>query len=110
VAKPWVFTGFTPNAGGTEGTLGFKNGPSTISLTLIGDYNPADFVHHTQANGSTLITYKVVSGLDSLLPSVSGAETHAGEFGIREASGSARGDWGAAASWDGSVGHAPGPS
>jgi hypothetical protein len=53
VAKPWVFTGFTENAGGTEGTLGFMNGASTISLTRIGDYNPADFVDHTQANGST---------------------------------------------------------
>ncbi|HKI20195.1 MAG TPA: hypothetical protein VKA15_20060, partial [Isosphaeraceae bacterium] len=98
VAEPWVFTGFTENGGGTEGTLGFMNGASTISLTLIGDYNPADFVHHTLANGSTVITYKGVFGLDSLLPSVSGAETHAGEFGIREASGSARGDWGAGAS------------
>jgi hypothetical protein len=109
-AKPWVFTGFTPNAGGTEGTLGFKNGASTISLTLIGDYIPADFVHKTQANGSTLLTYTGVFGSDSLLPTVSGAETQAGEFGIREASGSARGYWGAGASWDGSVGHAPGPS
>jgi hypothetical protein len=33
------------------------NGANTLSLTLIGDYNHADFVHHTQANGSTLITY-----------------------------------------------------
>ncbi len=57
VAGPWVFSGFTENAGGTQGTLGFTNGASTLSLTLIGDYNPADFVHHTQANGSTLITY-----------------------------------------------------
>ena len=96
---------------GHEGTLGFKNGASTLSLTLLGDYTPADFVPQTQANGSTLITYKGVSGLDSLLPPVSGAETHAGEFGIHEAStGSARGDWGAGASWDGSVGHGPGPS
>ena len=86
------------------------NGASTLSLTLIGDYNPADFVHQTRANGSTLITYTGVSGLDSLLPSVSGAETHAGEFDIgREATGSVRGDWGAGASWD-SVGHGPGSS
>jgi hypothetical protein len=90
--------------------LGFKDGASTLSLTLIGDYKPADFVHHTQANGSTLITYKGVSGLDSLLPSVSGAETHAGEFGIREASGNGRGDWGAVASWEGPAGHGPGSS
>ena len=108
--KNWGFTGFKENGGGTEGTLGFKNGASTISLTLIGDYNPADFVHQTQANGSTLITYTGVFGTDSLLPSVSGAETQAGEFGIREASGSGRGDWGAGASWVGSVGHGPGPS
>ena len=46
-ATPWVFTGFTKNAGGTEGTLGFKNGANTLSLTLIGNYNPADFVAHT---------------------------------------------------------------
>src|SRR5208283_3266356 len=85
VAEPWVFTGFTENAGGKEGTLGFKNGASTLSLTLIGDYLPKDFVSHPQANGSTLITYNGVAGLDSLLPSVSGAETHAGEFGIRGA-------------------------
>ena len=106
VAAPWAFTGFTEKAGGTDGTLGFMNGASTIGLTLVGDYNPADFVPHTQANGSTVITYNGVS----LLRPVSGAETHAGEFGIREASGSARGYWGAGASWDGSVGHGPGPS
>jgi len=110
VARHWVFSGATENAGGTKGTLTFANGASTLSLTLLGDYNPADFRHHTQADGSTLITYKGVSGLDSLLPSVSGAETHVGEFGIREANGSARGDWGAGVSWDGSVGHGPGPS
>ena len=57
VAGPWVFSGFTENAGGTQGTLAFANGASTLSLTLLGDYNPADFVHQTQANGSTLITY-----------------------------------------------------
>ena len=43
VAGPWVFSGFTENAGGTQGTLGFTNGASTLSLTLLGDYNPADF-------------------------------------------------------------------
>ena len=41
VAGPWVFTGFTENAGGTQGTLGFANGASTLSLTLLGDYNHA---------------------------------------------------------------------
>jgi hypothetical protein len=114
VAGPWVFSKFTENAGGTQGSLRFANGASTLSLTLLGNYNPADFVHQTQANGSTLITYTSalngVFGSDSLLPTVSGAATHAGEFGIREASGSARGDWGVGASGDGSVGHAPGPS
>ena len=95
VAAPWVFSGFTENAGGTQGALGFANGASTLSLTLIGDYNPADFVHQTQANGSTSITYT----------------GHAGEFDIRREAnaGSARDDWGASASWDGSVGHGPGP-
>ena len=29
VAGPWVFSGFTENAGGTQGTLGFANGAST---------------------------------------------------------------------------------
>jgi hypothetical protein len=57
VAGPWIFTGFTENAEGTEGTLGFANGGSTLSLTLLGDYNPADFVHKSGPNGSTLITY-----------------------------------------------------
>ena len=85
------------------------NGATTLSLTLVGDYNATDFVH-TRANGGTLITYNGVFGSDSLLPTVSGAATHAGEFGIREASGSGRGDWGVGASGDGSVGHAPGPS
>ena len=95
---------------GTEGTLGFMSGESTLGLTLLGDYNPADFVQRSGPKGSTLITYTGV-GLSSLLSPVSGAETHAGEFGVREASaGSARGDWGARASWDGSVGHGPGPS
>jgi hypothetical protein len=56
VGGPWVFSGFTENAGGTEGTLAFANGARTMSLTLVGDYNPADFVHQTQPNG-TLITY-----------------------------------------------------
>ena len=67
VAAPWSYTGFKENAGGTEGTLGFADGASTLRLTLIGNYNPADFVSHTQANGSTLITYHGVSGLNSLL-------------------------------------------
>ncbi len=31
---------------GTEGTLGFMNGASTLSLTLLGDYTPADFVQN----------------------------------------------------------------
>ena len=57
VAGPWVFTGFTENAACTEGALGFANGSSTLSLTLLGDYNPADFVHKSGPNGSTLITY-----------------------------------------------------
>jgi hypothetical protein len=57
VASPWAFSGFTENAKGTQGTLGFATGASTISLTLLGDYNPADFAHQTLANGSTLITY-----------------------------------------------------
>jgi hypothetical protein len=56
VAGPWVFSGFTENAGGTQGTLGFANGASHLSLTLLGDYDPVDFVH-TPANGGTLITY-----------------------------------------------------
>ena len=57
VAAPWVFTGFKENAAHTEGTLGFMNGASTLGLTLIGDYNPADFVHKSGPKGSTLITY-----------------------------------------------------
>jgi fibronectin-binding autotransporter adhesin len=57
VASPWHFTGFTENANGMEGTLGFSNGSSTLSLTLIGDYNANDFVHKTGPRGSTLITY-----------------------------------------------------
>jgi fibronectin-binding autotransporter adhesin len=57
VVSPWVFSGFTENAGGTQGTLGFANGASHHSLTLLGDYNPADFAHQTLSNGSTLITY-----------------------------------------------------
>ncbi len=57
VAGPWVFTGFTENAGGTEGTLGFMNGSSTLTLTLVGDYNPANFAHQSGPHGSTLITY-----------------------------------------------------
>ena len=108
VAKHWVFTGFKENAGGTQGTLGFKDvsSSSVISLTLAGDYNPADFVHQTQANGSTLITYNGVSGLDTLLPF---AGTHAGELDIgRGATESGRVDLGSGASY--SVGHGPGPS
>ena len=49
VGGPFVFTGFTENAGGTQGSLGFTN-PNTsaqISLTLLGDYNPANFVHQS---------------------------------------------------------------
>jgi hypothetical protein len=57
VAGPWVFTRFTENSGGTQGTLGFMNGASTLSLMLIGDYNRLDFVHKLGPNGSTLITY-----------------------------------------------------
>ncbi len=57
VAAPWVFTGFTENSGGTQGDLGFMNGASSLSLTLIGDYNPLDFVHKSGPHGSTLITY-----------------------------------------------------
>ena len=56
VAGPWVFTGFKENAGGTEGTLGFANGGSTLSLTLLGDYT-GDFVGKSGPGGSTLITY-----------------------------------------------------
>ena len=62
--------------------------------TLIGNYDPAHFVHQHQANGSMLIIYTGVSGFDSLQLSA----------------GSAHGNWGAGASWDGSVGHGPGPS
>jgi hypothetical protein len=84
------------------------NGANTPSLTLIGDNNSADFVADKQANRSTLITCTRV-GLDYLLRPVSGAETRAGEFDTASA-GSARGDWGVGASWDGPIGHAPGPS
>jgi hypothetical protein len=108
VAGPWIFSGFTENPGGKEGTLGFMNGANTLSLTLLGDYTPADFVHKAGPNGSTLITY-TKTGVDSLLRPVSGAETHAGEFDMANA-GSERGDWGAGPSWDGPIGHAPGYS
>jgi hypothetical protein len=57
VASPWVFSGFTENARGTQGTLGFIDGAVHHSLTLLGDYNRTDFVHQTLANGATLITY-----------------------------------------------------
>jgi hypothetical protein len=57
VAGPWVFTGFTENAGGTDGTLGFAKGASTTSLTLLGNYNPVHFVAQSGPSGSTLITY-----------------------------------------------------
>jgi hypothetical protein len=110
VAAPWVFTGFTENAGGTQGTLNFTNGSSAIGLTLLGNYNPADFHAQTLANHSTVITYTGASGLASLLSPISAAETHTSQFGVHEASGSARGDWGVVARWDGSVGHGPGPS
>ena len=55
---------------------------------------PPTSLHQTQANGSTLITYHGVSGLNSLLSCAR----------------SACGHWGAGASWDGSVGHGPGSS
>jgi Protein of unknown function (DUF3383) len=61
-------------------------GPETTTIMMV---HP---IAHTLLNHSTEMTYSV-PGLDSLLPSA----------------GSARGDWGAA-SWDGSVGHGPGPS
>ena len=109
VAGPWVFSGFAENAGGTQGTLKFADSTSTLSLTLLGDYNPADFVHQTRANGSTLITYTSIAETHSLLSPVSGAETRAGEFEIRrEATGSGRDGWGAGASWEGPIGHGPG--
>jgi hypothetical protein len=112
VAGPWVFSGFTENAGGTQGSLHFVNGASTLHLTLIGEYNRLDFVHQTQANGGTLITYTGVPALGSLLAFAEGARRSwsVGEFGVREASGSAHSHWGAAGSWIGSVGHGPGPS
>ena len=47
---------FHGERGGTQGDLGFVNGSSTLSLTLIGDYNPADFVHQSGPRESTLIT------------------------------------------------------
>ena len=59
VAGPWAFSGFTENAGGTQGTLGFASGASHLSLTLLGDYAAADFVHQSLANGSTLINLHV---------------------------------------------------
>jgi hypothetical protein len=77
---------------------GQRVGASTLGLTLLGDYNPLNFVPHTQANGSTLITYTPNGGLDSLLRPVSGAETHAGEFGRGYSSASD------------AIGHGPGPS
>jgi hypothetical protein len=57
------------------GALDFKstNNGSTIDLTLIGAYTPADFHAHHQANGSTLITYNDASELDSLRLSAGGA-------------------------------------
>jgi hypothetical protein len=56
VASPWVFSGFTENKAGTQGTLGFANGATTLNLTLLGDYVAADFTA-TPGNGGTLITY-----------------------------------------------------
>ena len=52
VARPWVYSHFTENVGGTQGTLTFTKGASTLGLTLLGDYNPLNFVPHTQANGT----------------------------------------------------------
>jgi hypothetical protein len=56
VASPWAFSGFTENKAGTQGTLGFANGATTLRLTLLGDYAAADFTA-SPANGGTLITY-----------------------------------------------------
>jgi hypothetical protein len=52
-----VFTCLTESAGGTQGDLGFANGSSTPSLTLLGDHNPANFVHQSGPKDSMLITY-----------------------------------------------------
>ena len=95
---------------GARAPWGSNNAGSTISLTLLGDYNPGTFLPHTQANGSTLITYTGASGLDSLLRPVPGTATHAGEFGIPEASAERAWRLGRRRRWEGSVGHGPGPS
>ena len=55
-ASLWSFTGFTENAAGTAGTLGFTDNGAQIGVTLTGDYAASGF--QTSVSGSkTTITY-----------------------------------------------------
>ena len=57
IAAPWTYLGFSENAADTQGTLNFANGAIHVSLTLLGDYTAANFVHQAGPGGSTLVTY-----------------------------------------------------
>ena len=56
VFDDWTYTGFTENAGHTEGTMTVANGAQTASLLLAGNYNSMLF-HSVTNSGGTFVTY-----------------------------------------------------
>jgi hypothetical protein len=52
----WQLEGFTPNSGGTGGSLMFSNGSVDASIDLSGSFDPTGF-HSTTNLGKTIVTY-----------------------------------------------------
>ena len=57
IAGLWTSIGFSENGALTQGTLTLTNGASHVSLSLLGDYAAAGFIHQPGPGGSTLVTY-----------------------------------------------------
>ena len=58
IAAPWTWLGLQRECRRHQGTLkNSADGAIRVSLTLLGDYTAANFVHQAGPGGSTLVTY-----------------------------------------------------
>jgi hypothetical protein len=63
---------YTANASGNSGTLTVSDGTNSSQVTVLGQYDAADFHASTDSNGVTQVTYDAVQANPTLLGTVNG--------------------------------------
>jgi hypothetical protein len=99
---------------GTYRSANFTVGPDSAGHVLVAYAAAVNLLRRYESQFAMAVTetHNGVFGWDSLLPPVSGAETHGGEFDFRHEpyAGSARDAWGVGAGRNDQIAHGPGSS